>query len=51
MLKCCGNNTTHIKISNNYYQMAECFLKCHRVELSLTHYKKAMNILEMNKYQ
>ena len=51
MIQCCGNNNRHLKLSNNHFQLGECFRGCRKWEEALNHYKKAKNILELNNYQ
>ena len=51
MIQCCANNNQHIKISNNYYQIAEYLVQSGQIEEGLTNYRKARHILEVNNYQ
>ena len=50
MIQLCGGNNMHVKLSSNYYQLAECEYKWGKIDEAISQYKKSKNILEFNSY-
>lgn len=51
MVACCGNNQSHLKLSNTHYHISECLSHYRRLPEALSHLRKAKHILDINQYQ